>query len=154
MYGNIAKTRTATSKKTCTVTSKIMYYIIKKLCVVTSKIMYYNIENYVLQHKKKYILQHRKNQPSNIENRTIIRKTSVTTTQKISLQHSKIICCNIKKTHCNTEKTTKGRTEQQRDGFDVQAALALAHHLRARRREEGRTPRARWNLSHHRVPHI
>jgi hypothetical protein len=45
------------------------------------------------------------------------------------------------------EKTKEGRTEQQEDGFEVQAAPALARHLRARRREKGRTPELAGTLA-------
>jgi hypothetical protein len=67
------------------------------------------------------------------------------------LQQPKIHCNNLKIIYCNNTKISFQRGEtartykQQGDGFEVQAALALTHHLRARRRKEGKNPRARRN---------
>jgi hypothetical protein len=44
--------------------------------------------------------------------------------------------------------------KRQGDGFEVQTALALTHHLRAPRREEGKKPQSSPEPYHHRVPQI
>jgi hypothetical protein len=48
----------------------------------------------------------------------------------------KITFATSQKIYYNTEKQQKKLTKQQGDEFEVQDALALAHHLRARRRKE------------------
>jgi hypothetical protein len=58
-------------------------------------------------------------------------KKNIYCNNKNPLQHSKIICCNntkISLQHGETARTYK----QQGDEFEVQAALVLTHHLRAR----------------------
>jgi hypothetical protein len=126
MYCNITKICSATSK------NNIEKYILQhqKLCAATSKNTFCNISNSSTATSQQSTMKH--------GNRNI-QKSSVATIQKIPLQHSKIICRNINKTHYNTEK--QQRTYKAARGWiQVQVALALAHHLRVRRRKDGIEP--------------
>jgi hypothetical protein len=118
MYCNIKKNMYCNNEKYVLQHPKNMYcnidqkkYVLqhRKLCAATLKIMCCNIKNYVLQHKKLCTAS---------SNTATSQNTSVATNQKIPLQHSKIIYCNIQKKPIATREKQKKSTIQP-----------LAHHL-------------------------
>jgi hypothetical protein len=130
-------------KKLCSAASQKYVVQHRKICTATSKNMYCNNENYVLQHQKlctatsqTVVLQHRKInheiwKMKTFENHLLQQlKNRIATFENHLLQHPKKLIA--------TRRNKKGRTNRKGMG----SRCRLAHHLRARRREEGIGPQS------------